>query len=350
MLFWPLAGQRDARLSYGMRTRSLIILLAALLAVVAAGCGGSDSVPSDAVAQVGDQTITQAQYQQLLSQAKKSYAAQKRTFPKAGTAEYEQLKNQAVQYLVQRAEFAQKAKDLDINVSDKQINDRLDQIKKQYFGGNDKKYKTQLKQQGLTEQQVRDDIKAQLVSEAIFKKVTENVKVTDADVKKYYDDHKTQYGVPEQREIAHILVKKKALADSLYQQIQNGANFSALAKKYSQDPGSKAQGGKLTISRGQTVAPFDQTAFLMHTGQVSHPVKTEFGYHIIKALGPIKPAKTTPFSEVKASISQQLQQTQKNTAMTKWVNDTKKEFAKKIHYQVGYAPPSTSTAPATTNG
>jgi parvulin-like peptidyl-prolyl isomerase len=329
-----------------MRTRSLTFLLVALLAVaaLAAGCGGSDSVPSDAVATVGDQTITRAQYDQLLSQAKKSYAAQKRDFPKPGSAEYEQLKNQAVQYLVQRAEFAQKAKDLDINISDKQINDRLDQIKKQYFGGNDKKYQTQLKQQGLTEQQVKDDIKAQLVSEAIFKKVTENVKVTDADVKKYYDDHKTQYGVPEQRDIAHILVKKKALADQLYQQIQGGANFAALAKKYSQDPGSKAQGGKLTISKGQTVAPFDQTAFLMQTGQVSHPVKTEFGYHIIKALGPIKPAKTTPFSEVKQSISQQLQQTKKNSAMTEWVNQTKKDFAKKVHYQVGYAPPSTSTA------
>jgi foldase protein PrsA len=337
-----------ARLSYGMRNRSLIILLAALVALLAAGCGGSDSVPSDAVAKVGDQTITRAQFEQLLSQAKKSYASQKRDFPKAGSAEYEQLKNQAVQYLVQRAEFAQKAKDLDVEITDKQIDDRLDQIKKQYFGGNDKKYRTQLKQQGLTEQQVRDDIQAQLVSEAIFKKVTEGVKVTDPDVKKYYDDHKTQYGVPEQREIAHILVKNKAQADKLYNEIQNGANFAALAKKYSQDPGSKNQGGKLTISKGQTVAPFDQTAFLMRTGQVSHPVKTEFGYHIIKALGPIKAARTTPFSEVKDSIRQQLEQTKKNEAMTKWVNDVKKDYAKKIHYQVGYAPPSTSNAATTT--
>jgi foldase protein PrsA len=350
MLFWRLAGRRDRPgFPTEMRNRSLILLLAALVALLAAGCGGGgDSVPSDAVAKVGDQTITQAQFQQLLSQAKKSYASQKRDFPKPGSAEYEQLKNQAVQYLVQRAEFAQKADDLDVKISDNQINDRLDQIKKQYFGGSDKKYRTQLKQQGLTEQQVRDDIQAQLVSEAIFKKVTEDVKVTDADVKKYYDDHKTQYGVPEQRDIAHILVKKKALADQLYQQIQGGANFAALAKKYSKDPGSAKQGGKLTISKGQTVAPFDQTAFLMRTGQVSHPVKTEFGYHIIKALGPIKAARTTPFSQVKESIRQQLAQTKKNTAMTSWVNGVKKEFSKKTHYQVGYAPPSTSTAATTT--
>jgi len=174
------------------------------------------------------------------------------------------------------------------------------------------------------------------------------VKVSDADVQKYYNTNKSQYGVPEQRLIAHILVKTKALADQLYQQIQNGANFAALAKKYSKDPGSKAQGGRLTISKGQTVAPFDQTAFLMHTGQVSHPVKTEFGYHIIKALGPVKAAKVTPLSQVKESIRQQLAQKKKNDAMTKWVAKVKKDFAGKVHYQVGYAPPSTNTSTAAT--
>src|SRR6266545_3117905 len=279
-----------------MRNHTVILVLAALVAVLAAGCGGGgSSVPSDGVAVVGDQTITKAQFDQLLGQAKKSYSSQKRPFPKPGSPEYEQLKNQAMQYLVQRAEFAQKAKDLDVDVTDKQIDDRLKQIKKQYFDG-----------------------------------------------------HKTQYSVPEQREIAHILVKKKQLADDLYNQIKAGANFAALAKKYSQDPGSKNQGGKLTVSKGQTVAPFDQTAFLMHVGQISRPVKTEFGYHIIKALGPIKPAKSTPFSQVKESIRQQIGQQKKNEAMSTWVNDVKKEFAKKIHYQVGYAPASTSTAATTT--
>jgi foldase protein PrsA len=337
-----------------MRKPVLILVLSVLFGLLAAGCGGgggSANVPSDAVAVVGDQTITKAQFDQLINQAKKSYSSQKRTFPKAGSTEYEQLKQQAMQYLVQRDEFAQKAKDLDVEVTDKQIQDRLAQIKKQYFGGSEKRYKEQLQKQGLTDEQVRDDVQAQLVSEAIFKKVTEDVKVTDADLQAYYKQHKSQYSVPEQRDIAHILVKNKALADRLYKQIQGGADFSALAKRYSQDPGSKNQGGKLTVSKGQTVAPFDQTAFLMHTGQVSHPVKTEFGYHIIKALGPIKSAKTTPFKQVKESIRQQLLQLKKNEAMTKWVNGVKKEYADDVHYQVGYAPPSTATSTSgTTTG
>jgi parvulin-like peptidyl-prolyl isomerase len=330
-----------------MRYLKHTVLLAASAAVLAA-CGSSGSVPSGAVAKCGKQTITQDQYNSLIEQAKRSYKVQKRTFPKAGSTEYETLKNQAVGYLVQRCEFADEANKLGINISDKQVADRLAQIKKQYFGGSESRYTKQLKQQGLSDTQVTDDIKAQLVSELIFKKVTADVKVSDSDLQKYYDSHKSQYGTPEQRDIAHILVKKKALADQLYTQVKAGANFAALAKKYSQDPGSKNQGGKLTISKGQTVAPFDQTAFLMKTGQVSHPVKTEFGYHIIKALGPIKIAKTTPFAKVKESIRQQLLQQQKNEAMTKWVNKVKKDFAGKVHYQAGYAPPKTSATQTTT--
>jgi parvulin-like peptidyl-prolyl isomerase len=333
-----------------MRKPVLILVLAVLTGLLAAGCGGGGSanVPSDAVAVVGDQTVSRGEFNALINQAQTSYKTQKRSFPKPGSTQYEQLKQQAMSYLVQRDEFAQKAKDLGVQISDTQISDRLAQIKKQYFGSSEKRYQQQLKKQGLTEQQVRDDIKAQLVSEGIFKKVTSDIKVSDADLMAYYKQHQTQYSVPEQRLVAHILVKKKALADKLYTQIQNGADFGTLAKKYSQDPGSKNQGGQLTISKGQTVAPFDQTAFLMHTGQVSHPVKTDFGYHIIKALGPIKPAKTTPFKQVKESIRQQLLQQKKNQAMTTWVNDVKKEFANKIHYQVGYAPPSTSTSGTTT--
>ena len=330
-----------------MRYLTTTLLLASLAAVLA-GCGGSGGVPSGAVAKVGKDTITQQSYNTLIDQAKRSYKVQKRPFPKAGSAEYKTLQNQAVQYLVQRAEFAQEASTLGITITQKQIDDRLAQIKKQYFGGSEAKYKAQLKNQGLTNDQILDDVKAQLVSEQIFKKVTADVKVTDADVQKYYTDHKSQYGVPEQRKIAHILVKTKALADKLYTQIQGGANFAALAKKYSQDPGSKNLGGVLTISKGQTVAPFDQTAFLMRTGQVSHPVKTEFGYHVIKALGPITPAKTTPFAQVKESIRQQLLQQQRNDKMTKWVDKVKKDFDGKIKYQAGYQPPATTSTAATT--
>ena len=331
-----------------MRYLTTTFLVAAVTAVLAGCGGGGGNVPSGAVAEVKGETITQKQFDALLEQAKRSYKTQKRKFPEAGTQEYQTLKNQAVQYLVQRVQFQQEADELGIEVTDAEIAARLTKIKKQYFGGNEARYKKQLAQQGLTETQVREDVEAQLIQEKIFKKVTGNVKVTDAQVKKYYDEHQSQYGVPEQREVAHILVKKKSLADQLYTRIKGGEDFAKLAKQYSQDPGSKKLGGKLTISKGQTVGPFDQTSFLLKTGSISHPVKTDFGYHIIKAIGNVKPAKVTPFSKVKASIRQQLLQQKKNEAMSTWSEKLKKDFDGEISYQTGYAPPTTSTAATTT--
>ena len=220
-------------------------------------------MPGDAIAVVDGNEIAKTEFDGLIGQAKKSYKAQKRNFPKAGTAEYNTLKNQAVQFLVQRAQFEQKAEELDVEVTDKQVEARLKQIQKQYFAGDKKRYDTQLKQQGLTDEQVRRDIRAQLVQEGIFKQVTEDVKVTDKEIQDYYNKNKSQYGTPESRDVRHILVPTKKQADELYTQLKAGGDFAELAKKFSKDPGSKDQGGKLTVARGQTVEPFDKTAFLL---------------------------------------------------------------------------------------
>lgn len=330
-------------------SRLPLSLCALMLTFVAlAGCGGgSDKVPADAVAVVDGTEIKRSDYDQIVAQAKKSYKNQKREFPKAGSQEFQTLKNQVVQFLVQREQFEQQADALDVKITEKQVDARLAQIQKQYFGGDKKKFEKQLKDQGLTEAQVRKDIRSQIVSEKIFAEVTGKVTVTDKQVEEYYNKNKSQYSQPESREVRHILVKTRAKADDIYNQLKAGADFTALAKKYSEDTGSKANGGKLTISKGQTVAPFDQTAFLLKTNEISKPVKTEFGFHIIQPLGEVKPAKVTPLKEVQASIRQQLAQTKKNEAMTKWVEDLKKDYEDKISYAVGFTPPP---AAATTTG
>jgi parvulin-like peptidyl-prolyl isomerase len=351
-----------------MRRKLTLLLFVpiALLAVVAAGCGGGGSsssgdVSSDAVAQVGNQKITKDQFNQLLDQAKRSYATQHKAFPKEGTSQYEQLKSQAMQFLVQRAEFQQKGDDLGIKISDGQIDARLKQIKQQYFKGNDAKYKAQLKKQGLTEQQVKDDIKAQLLSEAIYKNVTKGVTVSDSDIRKYYDQHKSQYQTGESRKVRHILIacgsqsststtgstkkpkscsEAKSEAQKLYNELKNGASFATLAKKNSDDPGSASQGGTYTATKGTTVPEYDQAAFSLPKGKLSQPFQTKLGYFILQPLSDVQPKKVTPFSQVKESIRQQLLQQQKNQVMTKWVTDTKKSFD--VSYQVGYAPSTTN--------
>jgi parvulin-like peptidyl-prolyl isomerase len=342
MLYWPRATQREETAAKGaFSMRRLVLFGFASLALVLAACGGTStaSLGSDDVAVVGDQQITKEQFQQLMARAQKSYDAQKRAFPKAGSAEYEQLKGQAITFLVQQAEVDEQAHKLGADVSDSDVDKEIARYKKQFYGGSDARWEKAVKQQGLTDEQARDAIKQQLVSKKVQDKVTSDVKVSDADIKQYYDTHKTQYVQPESREVRHILVTKKALADSLYQQLKSGGNFAKLAKQYSKDPGSAANGGKLTVSKGQTVPQFDKTAFSLKTNAISQPVHTQYGYHIIQALSAIKPATTTTLSQVRASIRQQLEQQKKNDEITKWLEDTKKGYCSgKIKYQVGYQP------------
>jgi foldase protein PrsA len=326
-----------------------LVLLAVVLALSACG-GGVASLKGDDVAVVGSQHITQQQFAALMERAKAAYKAQKRTFPAPGTPEYQALKNQAVEVLVQRAEFEQKASDVGVKVDEKKVDDRIGQVRKQYFGGSDTKFKAQLAKQGLSVDEFRQDERIQILSQDLYTKITKDVKVSDNDAKKWYDTHKSQYGTPETREIRHILVPSKALANKLFDRLKAGESFAKLARKYSKDPSSARNGGKLTVSKGLTVPTFDQTAFLLGTGTISRPIKTQYGYHLIQPLSEVKPAKTTPFNQVKASIKQQLLQQKKNEKMQKWVDDTKKEFKKKIRYADGYKPPSTSTTSTSTTG
>jgi parvulin-like peptidyl-prolyl isomerase len=342
MLYWPRAGQREETAANGaFSMRRLLLFACAATALVLAGCGGTSTanLSADDVAVVGSDRITKDDFQNLMARAQKSYSSQKRAFPKAGTTEYEQLKGQAITFLVQQAEVDSQAKKLGVDISDDKIDKEIARYKKQFYGGSDARYEKAVKQQGLTDQQARDAIREQLVSQALFKKLTTDVKVSDSDIKQYYDTHKTQYVQPESREVRHILVTKKALADSLYQQLKGGANFAKLAKQYSKDPGSAAKGGKLTVSKGQTVPQFDKAAFSLKTGQLSQPVHTQYGYHIIQALSAVKAATTTSLAQVRASIRQQLEQQKKNDKITKWLEDTKKGYCGgKIKYQIGYQP------------
>jgi len=323
--------------------KRLALLAFALLALVATGCGGSSSASArlgaDDVAVAGSKEIGKEEFQTLMARAKRSYDTAKRPFPKPGTAEYEQLKGQAVTFLILRAEFEQEAEDLGVDVTDEKVDKRVEQLKKQFYGGNQERYEKTLRQQGLTAEQARGEVRMQLIQEDLYKQVTGDVKVTKDEIRAYYNSHKAQYQQPESREVRHILVQKKPLADQIYAQLKSGANFAKLAKKYSKDPGSAANGGKLTVSKGQTVPEFDKKTFELKKGELSKPVKTQYGYHLIEALSDVKPATKTPLTKVEGSIKQQLEKQQKDAAMTKWVEDMKKGYCKgKIKYQVGYQP------------
>jgi parvulin-like peptidyl-prolyl isomerase len=329
-----------------MRTRVFAGVFAVGFAVLAVACGTSSDggdVPSNSVAVVGDRAITKAEFDDLVTYAKRSYTAQKRPFPKVGTPEYAQIRDQAVRFLVQRAQFEVKAGDLGVDVSDEEVDKRVEQYKKERHGGSEAKFQAELKSQGLSEEQARDIIRANLVQEGIYNKVTADAKVTDKQIQDHYTKNKAQYGTPETRVVRHVLVKDKATADRLYDQLRAGGDWKAIAKQYSQDPASKNQGGRMTATKGALVPEFEQAAFSIGNNGISKPVKTQYGWHVIQALSPVKKSTSTPLNQVREAIRQQLTQEKKNQEMQGWVEEMRKDLDGETAYQVGYKPTSPET-------
>ena len=340
--------------------QKLKFLLPLVLVSVLAACGGggsSDSLASQDVAVVGHTHIKKAQYDALIEQAKQSYKSQGQAFPKVGSSGYETVKAEAVSLLVQQAEREEKAASIGVTVTDQQIDKRLAEIKKQYFSNDEKKYKAYLKQNKLTDAVVRQDVRGQLIAQAVFNKVTKDVTVSDKDAQQYYQQHISQYTQQPTRDVRYILVKDKATADSVYTQLKNGntQTWCKLAKKYAKDA-SGQNCGKATFSKGQTVAVFDKAAFSAPTNVVHAPFydPTQYkSWFVIEPIGPVKKASVQSEKSVASQIKQQLLQTKKNQTMTDWVSGLKKTFCSgsKIKYQTGYVAnpdPCAATTAATT--
>jgi foldase protein PrsA len=344
------------------RTTLGLLLVLATVALGAAACGGgSESVPPDAVAVVGGTDVSKADLDALIAQAKKGYAAQKQQFPKVGTPEYQSIQTQYVAYLVELAEFRQAAEKVGVHVTDKDLDAAEQDIVKTRFGGKRAAYEKALQQQGFTPQEYREKALAvSALSKKIFDEVTKDVEVSEQDVLAYYAQNQSQYGTPESRDVRHILISvkdkdgqvdfpaSKTKADQIYAELKAGADFATLAKQSSDDTGSKDTGGKLTISKGHTVPEFDKVSFELDNGELSKPVKTQYGYHVIQAVSAVRKATTTPLDKVRATIRTTLLQQKRNEEMQAWVEDLKKDYDGKVSYAVGYEPPELPDQPTTT--
>jgi parvulin-like peptidyl-prolyl isomerase len=307
--------------------RSIFALAALLLVLALAACGGGEEesaadVPEDAIAVVGDKEIARADYERLLDQAEKTFKAREQDFPQTGTPEFEQLRQAIVRSLIEQKQFEIGADELGIEVTDEEVDKRLEELKEQFFEGDEEKYQAELEKQGLTGEQVLADVRSRVLSEKIFEEVTKDIEVTEQAVKDHYEQNKAQFETPATRTVRHILVEKKATANDIYRQLRNGGSF---------------------------VAAFDKTAFSLETGELARPVKTQFGWHLIEAVSAIKPKSTRPLSEVEKDIRQQLLQQKQNEAMNKWVEELRQRLEGDTAFAVGFkpAPAQTTTGGAT---
>ena len=241
------------------------------------------------------------------------------------------------------------ASEHNITVSDREVDQQIDKIKQQVGDqarasgqevSNQEAYEQALKQNNITEEQLREDIRENLPVQEVQERVAGEAEPSDEEIQNYYEKNKeAQFTTPEQRCVRHILFNKdqKEKAEDVKQQLENGGDFAKLAKENSQDPGSAAQGGDLgCLGKGETVPEFEQAAFGAEQGEIVGPVKTEFGYHILQVTD-VKPEQTRSLQEVESQIRSQLATEKQSEAFNKWIEEQKKE--RDVKYLKGYEPP-----------
>jgi peptidyl-prolyl cis-trans isomerase C len=256
-----------------------------------------------------------------------------------------QIRGQALESMVVEQLLAEQIKKAGINVTDKDVDDKLNEIIAAQPGGMTmESFKAMLVAQGQSFETIKGQIKKTLG----YEKLLGAVEVNDAEAKVFYDENKEDFNKPEQVKASHILIKVAPTAtteekvtartkiDGLLKQAKAGGDFAALAKENSDDPGSKIQGGDLGFfEKGAMVKEFADAAFATKVGQVSNVVETQFGYHIIKVTDR-KEGGQMPFNKAKADIVKTIENKKKGEMFRQLVEKLK--AGAKIEYPPGKEP------------
>ena len=223
--------------------------------------------------------------------------------------------------------FAAKAKELGVEPNEEELNtkanEKLDEMKAAYES--EEKYQETLELVGITEEELIKDLKLSIISELVYDEVTKDIKPTDEDIQKYYDENKSNYTEsPNRVRPAHILVEDEAMAKEIIEKLDNGADFAELAAEYGTD-GTKDNGGDLDwVEYNSTSidATFLLAAKSLEKGAYTPaPVQTQFGYHVIKCLDkeeyPVQPLEDVR-EEVEATVLEEQKATLWKETFSKW--------------------------------
>lgn len=285
-----------------MRLKKITIILAIIMSLLALTSCSNKNI----VAKVDGKPITTKEYtdafNQTVSQIKSDPQYNKNIWNQDynGKKFIDTVKGNVLDNLIMEKILIKQAQKDNIKVSDNDINTEYNKEK-----ATDKT---------ITKEKVKD----YLMINKLADNYTKDVKVSDSDAQKYYNDNKNQFEVAK---ASHILLADQKTANDIYDKLMKGANFADLAKQYSLDTATKNNGGELgEFPRGAMLPEFEQAAFSMKNGEISKPVKTQAGYHIIKSEG----VTIKPYNEVKDSIIQYLQNSKKNDAFLNKYNQLKK--------------------------
>jgi len=231
--------------------------------------------------------------------------------------------------LIEKKVIELEAKKEKVKISDKEKEEEMNQYIEQY-GGKDA-FDAALKQSGLSKTDIEQDVIQYL---SIKKMLEPKIKITEDDMKKYFEENKDSFNEEEQVQASHILVDDEKTAEEVEKKIKEGKDFAELAKEYSKDPGSAQNGGDLGyFGKGKMVKEFEDKAFSMKIGEISEPVKTEHGYHIIKLTGK-KAAKDAKYEDHKDEIKDTLFNKELQSQYQPWLEGIKAKYDIKNNLKV----------------
>lgn len=257
-----------------------------------------------------------------------TFKARKRPVPNRIDSRY---RDSIVKRLIEESLIAQEADRAKVSVDPKLLTEEFEKYKAMFK--TDERFQSYLKNARLTADKVKENLQRNLMLRVLLEKLSGD-KVTDEEVRKYYAENQAKYKVREQVRARHILLKVakdatpekiaevKARADKLSAEARKNNTdeaFAALAKKNSEGP-TAARGGDLSFfTRNRMVKEFDEKAFSMKVGEVSEPVKTRFGWHVIRVVER-KDARMRSFDEVKDGIQRTLNNRMSRTARQKLID------------------------------
>ncbi|WP_324717571.1 peptidylprolyl isomerase [Carboxydochorda subterranea] len=279
-----------------------------------------------AIANVNGQSIDLASFQRTYLDQLRAYEQSRGT---VRPTDIEEIKYQALSQLINMRLLVQAARDEGIKVNRKDVDARFNQVRDGF--PSEAEFRRQLQLRNMTEQDLRKAIEDGLMAEKLQEKLASGIQVSDQEVARAYEQvHVRQILVRPARADDAGWAEAKRRAEQVQRDLKAGADFAALAKKYSDDEATKAKGGDLgMLGRGALPAPVEAVAFQLAKGAVSQPVKSDLGYHIVQVLDR-KEARGPEFEKEKPQLVDQLRQEKANEAFAKWFADLRRQASVSI--------------------
>ena len=251
--------------------------------------------------------------------------------------QYKSLQQEVLGFLISSSWVLGEAESLGVKVSDAEVKKEFEKIKNEQFP-KAAEFQKFLATSGQTVSDLLLRVKLNMLSSKIQKKIAkEKGDRHQEEIKKYYEQHKSQYGTPEKRDVRIVLTKTEAQANASQEGNRIGQDFASVAKSKSIDPTSKNNGGELKgVVKGQEEKALDEAIFSAKKGMLGGPVKTPFGYYIYEVTS-TTPGSSQTLAQSEAAIKEQLASTGQQSALSKFVKEFRKKWEAKTECASGYS-------------